>query len=80
MTDVRQQEFQEKFLKNLSSNWTEPTPPESPKVQFGISEIDRNGQVRVKKGFRFEEYSKAEEVIAKLPAGQYQIQKVYIVD
>lgn len=73
-------ELTDRFLKNLGSNCTEPTPAQSPKVQFGISEIDRNGQVRVKKGFRFEECSKAEEVISKLPTGQYQIQKIYVVD
>ena len=73
-------ELTERFLKNLNSNWTEPTPPKSPKVQFGISEIDRNGQVRVKKGFRFDEYAKAEELISKLPIGEYQIQKIYIIN
>jgi hypothetical protein len=79
MTDIRQQNQIEQFLKNQGKEF-QSIEPQQPKVQFAISEIDRNGQIRVKRGYRFEEYSKAEEVIAKLPAGQYQIQKVFIVD
>jgi hypothetical protein len=73
-------ELTKRFLENMNNESERKFVPNDLKSQFGISEIDRNGQVRVKRGFRFDEYIKAEEAISKLPSGQYQIQKIYIVD
>ncbi len=73
-------ELTKRFLENMNNESERKFVPNDLKSQFGIFEIDRNGQVRVKRGFRFDEYIKAEEVISKLPPGQYQIQKIYIVD